>query len=77
MCYYSLYSPVSLSHNKEPPERRTGKDKVKVMTKMMNFKAMISNLTAGFTAERSRDIESYNNLMNGGFNYIYRSRTIM
>ena len=44
---------------------------------MMNFKAMISNLTAGFTAERRRDMESYNNLMNGGFNYIYRFRTIM
>ncbi len=47
------------------------------MTKMMNFKTMISNLTAGFSAERSRDIESYNSLMNGGFNYVYRSRTIL
>ena len=47
------------------------------MTKMVNFKTMISNLTNGFAADKSREQESYRNLMNGGFNYSMRSRTIM
>ena len=47
------------------------------MTKMVNFKTMISNLTNVFAADKSREQESYRNLMNGGFNYTMRSRTIM
>ena len=47
------------------------------MTKMVNFKTMISNLTNVFAADKSREQESYRNLMNGVFNYTMRSRTIM
>ena len=47
------------------------------MTKMVNFKTMIRNLTNGFTAEKSCEQENYRNLMNGGFNYSMRSRTLM
>lgn len=47
------------------------------MTKMVNFKTMISNLTNGFSAEKSREQENYRNLMNGSFNYSMRSRTLM
>ena len=47
------------------------------MTKMVNFKTMISNLTNVFAADKSREQDNYRNLMNGGFNYSMRSRTIM
>ncbi|WP_022768544.1 hypothetical protein [Butyrivibrio sp. NC2007] len=47
------------------------------MTKMVNFKTMISNFTNGFSANKSYDQENYRNLMNGGFNYSMRSRTLM
>jgi len=47
------------------------------MTKMVNFKTMIRNLTNGFAADKSREQEKYRSLMNGGFNYSMRSRTIM
>ena len=47
------------------------------MTKIMNFKTMINNLTAGFSVERSRDQENLRSLMNGGFAYTMRTRTFL
>ncbi|MBQ7615248.1 MAG: hypothetical protein IJU77_09390 [Butyrivibrio sp.] len=45
------------------------------MTKIMNFKTMISHLTTVLSADRSRDRENLRNLMNGGFAYTMRART--
>ena len=47
------------------------------MTMKIFFKAMLNNLTTGFLAEKSLADQSYKNLVNGGYSYSMRSRTIL
>ncbi len=47
------------------------------MTKKINFKAMLNNLTTGFLSEKSLADQSYKNVINGGYSYSMRSRTIL
>ncbi|WP_185752341.1 hypothetical protein [Butyrivibrio sp. AE2032] len=47
------------------------------MTKRINFKAMLSNLTTGFLAEKSLADQNYKNAINGGYSYSMRARTIL
>ena len=47
------------------------------MTTRVYFKEMIEKITSGFAAEKSCEQENYRELLNGGFNYAMRSRTIL
>ena len=53
------------------------KDEVNVMTSRTYFKEMLKKMTTGFAAEKSCDQENYRELLNGGFNYSMRARTIL
>lgn len=75
ICYHSLIAPVILSHNKEQ-HTHTRKDKVNIMTRTTYFREMLKNITSAFAAERSCEQENYRELINGGFNYAMRSRTL-
>ena len=46
------------------------------MTTRTYFREMLKKMTSGFAAERSCETESYRELLNGGFNYAMRSRTL-